>query len=456
MLTTARHRIRCYPTPDQITQLNIEFDACRVVFNLAVEMAIHAHRCGDKYPGTAGFNKALAVWRQTTDWPLATQASNQCQQNATRNADTAFQNFFRRCKQGGAPGFPRFKKRGQTEASVSYNIVHCRWDESTGYLKLGKMAAPLRLNWDGRGFPHESKTVTIQRDAAGRYFASFTCQREIEPLLESSSAIGMDVGVAHAVTLSTGEYINLPPLLSRQRQRRFLHLQRKLAKQKPGSHSRERTKQQIARLHARIADGRRTWQDRTSRQLVNAHGYIALEDLNLRGMTKSPAPKPSEDGTHWLPNNARAKARLSRAMLNVGFGALRQQIEYKAAWAGREAIAVNPAYTSQTCAECGHVAAENRPTQARFECQRCRHTDNADVNAARNILKKAFAGNTAVGPARSELMRAEGAKLAPVKPEPYACGGTRIGAQNLVDLPDALEPKPDKGSGLECSPRARG
>lgn len=456
MLTKARHRVRCYPTPDQIAQLEIEFEACRVVYNLSVEMASHAHRCGEKYPGTAGFNKALAVWRQTTDWPQATQACSQCQQNAIRNADTAFKNFFRRCKQGGEPGYPKFKKRGQSNASASYNTVHCVWKENTGYLKLRKMATPLKLNWDARGFPRDSKTVTIIRDAAGRYFASFTCEREVSQLPTSNSFVGIDVGVAHAVTLSTGEHIDLPPLLSPQRQRRLLHLKRQLARQKFGSHGRERTKQKIARLEARIADGRRTWQDRTSRQLVNTHGYIALENLNLRGMTKSPAPKPAEDGSHWLPNNARAKARLAKAMLNVGAYTLRQQIEYKARWAGREVFAVNPAYTSQTCAECGHVAAENRPTQSQFECQQCGHTANADVNAARNILRSAFAGKTAVGSARSELMRAEGATSAPVKPEPCACDGTQIGAQNLVDMPDNLEPKPDKGSGLECSPRARG
>lgn len=417
---TARHKVRCYPNAAQIEQLQIEFEACRVVYNLSVEMARHCHATAQKYPGQGGFKKAITGWKQQTDWPLAKQASTQCLQWAAIHADLAFQNFFRRCKQGETPGFPRFKKAGRNEASTTYNIVHCNWSAETGRLVLGKQKTPLLLNWDRRGFPVEAKSVTISRDAAGRYFASFTCQKSVTPGVETGTSVGIDIGVAHALTTSTGEHLDLPPLLSPQRQRRFVHLSRKLARQKMGSGSRERTKQALARLHARIADARQCWQDKISRQLVRDFDLIALEDLNLKSMTRAPAPKPDENNSgQYLPNRARAKARLNAAMLNVGAGELRRRIEYKALWAEKQVMPVNPAYTSQTCSVCGHAEADNRKTQDKFICQACGHTDNADVNAARNILALALTGSLkpVVGGVPAELMQVEGAKSAPPKPE---------------------------------------
>lgn len=416
---TARHKVRCYPTAAQIEQLQIEFEACRVVYNLSVEMARHCHATGQKYPGVAGLKKAITVWKRQTGWEHARQASVQCLQWAAIHADLAFQNFFRRVKQGQTPGFPRFKKAGRSEASATYNTVHCNWNPETGRLVLGKQKTPLHLNWDRRGFPVDAKSITISRDAAGRYFASFTCQKSVTAGVETGVSVGIDVGVAHALTTSNGDHLDLPPLLSKQRQRRFVHLSRKLARQKTGSKSRQRTKQALARLHARIADARQCWQDRVSRQLVRDFDLIALEDLNLKGMTRAPAPKQDEASGQYLPNRARAKARLNAAMLNVGAGELRRRIEYKAQWAEKQVIPVNPAYTSQTCSVCGHAEADNRKTQEKFVCQACGHTDNADVNAARNILALALTGSLkpVVGGVPAELMQVEDAKSAPLKPE---------------------------------------
>ncbi len=452
---TARHRVRCYPTADQVRQLEIEFEASRVVYNLCIEMARHAHSIGEKYPGVGGFKKAITVWKQQTGWNSATLASNQCLQWAAINADLAFQHFFRRVKQGGTPGFPKMKKAGRTEASTTYNIVHCRWNETAGQLALSKQNSPLRLDWDRRGIPQEAKSVTIIRDAAGRFFASFTCQREIQQQEPTGRVVGLDIGVAHAVTLSTGEHVDLPALLSPGRQRRFVHLCRKLARQEKGSKSRERTKLAIARLHARMADGRKCWQDRVSRELVDGHDLIALEDLNLQGMTRAPAPKVDEETGRYLPNNARAKARLNAAMLNVGAGDLRRRIEYKAAWAGRQVVPVNPAYTSQECSACGHVDSENRKTQDKFSCVVCGHSDHADVNAARNILARALAGGLmpVVGGAPADLMRVEGAIVAPVKPESLPL---REHDADRCNLAITGMSQASSGHALGCSPRELG
>lgn len=439
MSLPARHRVRCYPSPAQICQLQIEFETSRVVYNLCVEMARHAHKHGEKYPGRKGFNRAITIWKRQTGWPAATQACNQCLQWAAIHADKAFQHFFRRVKQAKTPGYPQLKKAGQTTASASYNLVHCRWDAETGKLTLGKQKTPLKLNWDRRGIPAHAKTVTICRDAACRYFASFTCQKTVESLPATGRCVGVDMGVNHPVAFSDGHHHDLPPLptrLSPGREKRLERLKRKLSRQERGSRSREKTKWAIARLEARQADARRCWQDATSRYLVDHYDLIAIEDLAVSNLTRAPRPVQDQVSGHYLPNKARAKARLNKAILNVGMGALRRQIEYKAAWAGRQVVAVNPAYTSQTCAVCGHVAGDNRHKE-RFLCVSCGHTDGADDNAAKNILQRALAEATpsAVGGDPAELRQVEGCCSDPVKPEFSLAGNTTgIGAILPVDF----------------------
>lgn len=419
----ARHNVRCYPTPAQIVQLEREFEATRVVYNLCLEMARHAHRCGEKYPGKAGLKKAITGWKQRSDWEVARQASVQCLQWAAIYAHQAFKNFFRRVKKGEAPGYPRPKRPGRIAASATYNIVHCHWQN--GVLRLAKQSSSHKLNWDGRGLPVDPRSVTIRRDACGRYFASFTCVCDTSERFGGVLKTGLDLGVTNTVASTTVDeqgneqsgLMSQPVLLSPGRQRRYVRLQRKLARQQKGSNSRGRTKKAIARLAARMADGRKTWQDRVSREIVDSSAFIAVEDLKIAAMVRRPAPRPNEAGDRFMPNGARAKAGLNRALQRSALSGLRSKIEYKAKWAGVPVVAVNPAYTSRTCAMCGYEAKGNRPTQATFVCGRCGHEAHADINAARNILAlaKTVARSKAVGGDPAELMRVEGAKSAPVE-----------------------------------------
>ncbi len=159
----------------------------------------------------------------------------------------------------------------------------------------------------------------------------------------------------------------------------------------------------IARLKARESDRRKNWVEQTTTDLARRFDVIGVEDLRIRSMTKSAR------GTREAPGrNVRQKAGLSRAILAQGWGLLVQRLEHKAP--GR-VEKINPAYTSQTCSSCGHVASENRESQAVFRCAACRHEANADVNAAINIARIAAAG-------RAVSARRETAVLASEKREP--------------------------------------
>jgi transposase len=192
----------------------------------------------------------------------------------------------------------------------------------------------------------------------------------------------VDRGVTVSAALSTGEPLTCPGL-SEAEQERLKHLQRRLARCRPGSNRRRRVQATIAKLLARARDRRKDWVEKTSTDLARRFDVIRVEDLRVAQMTRRPKPKPDPGRPGaYLPNRRRAKAGLNRGILANGWGLLVQRLEHKAA--GR-VEKVNPAYTSQTCSVCGHCAPGNRESQAVFRCVACGHRAHADVNAAVNI-----------------------------------------------------------------------
>jgi len=179
-----------------------------------------------------------------------------------------------------------------------------------------------------------------------------------------------------SAALSNGELLTVPGLTTCER-RRTRRLQRKLARARRGSTRRARVKHAIARLRARETDRRKDWVEKTSTDLARRFDVIRVEGLPVKAMTRSAR------GTTDTPGrNVRAKAGLNRGILKAGWSLLVTRLEAKAP--GR-VEKINPAYTSQTCHACKHVAPDNRDSQAVFRCLACGHTDHADINAARNI-----------------------------------------------------------------------
>jgi transposase len=167
------------------------------------------------------------------------------------------------------------------------------------------------------------------------------------------------------------------PRLSAARQRRLRQLQRQLARANAGSNRRGRVRHAIAKLKAREANNRKDWAEKLSTDLARRFDLIRIEDLRITDMTRSAKGTVANPG-----QNVRAKAGLNRQILASGWGILVRRLEQKAP--GR-VEKIHPAFTSQRCSKCGHVASENRKSQAVFACTACRYTTNADLNAARNI-----------------------------------------------------------------------
>ncbi|KAK1184400.1 transposase [Streptomyces sp. NBS 14/10] len=322
------------------------------------------------------------------------------QQATLRRLDKAFQAFFRRVRSGGKPGYPRFKGMGHFDTVVfPRDGDGCRWDSTPN-------DAHTRVRLQGVGHvrvhQHRSvkgrvKTVSVKREG-DRWYVVLACDEvPAEPLCGTGSIVGIDMGTVHFFTGSGGERKENPRFLESMAEELAAAQQRLATFPK---RTRCRTKKhrtaarKVAKLHARIRRQRLDHHHKTALALVREHDVIGHEKLNTAGMTKAPVPKPDpERDGGFLPNGAAAKAGLNRSILDAGWGLFLGILADKAESAGRRVIPVDARNTSRTCPPeiggCGHVAKENRATQAKFECVKCGLVENADRVGALNVLHRA-------------------------------------------------------------------
>ena len=367
-------RFRLLPTPAQQAVLRDHCGHARYMWNLAVEQ--HAHW----RPGRAGAPGYLEQCRQLTaaraEHPWLAAGSQTVQQQALRDFAQAMAAFFDPANPAGRPSW---RKAGRDEGFRIAGRSGRQWEVRRVSRKVGQVWVPkvgwVRFRWS-RAVPPGVKSYRVTRDRAGRWHIAFAAIPEPVAAPGNGQVVGVDRGVAVGAALSTGELLHVPGLAAQER-KRLLRLERKLARTRRGSHRRGRVKLAIARLKARETDRRKDWAEKTSTGLARRFDLIRVENLDVKGMTRSAR------GTAGAPGrNVRAKAGLNRGILRSGWGLLVRRLEDKAP---DRVEKVKPHYTSQRCSACGQVDPESRESQARFVCTACGFACNADVNAARNI-----------------------------------------------------------------------
>jgi putative transposase len=306
--------------------------------------------------------------------------------------DRAFQNFF-----AGRAAYPTFQKKFAHDSFRFPDPKQFRVDEVRQRIKLPKLGWVSYRNGRGRHalkLLGTIKSVTVAREGK-HWFASILCEAEVpEPAPLLGPAVGIDLGVAQSLTLSSGQEPIQIPGMTKAEDRRLARIQRAFARKRKGSHNRAKARARLAEFQARISRRRRDAIHKATTMLAKSHSLVVIEDLRIKNMTKAPAPKPDlEQEGRFLPNGAAAKAGLNKAILDKGWGEIRRQLDYKCRWYGSKLVAVPPAYTSQECSKCHHTEEGNRPTQAEFRCLKCGHEEHADLNAARNILAAGFAAS---------------------------------------------------------------
>ncbi|WP_285569880.1 RNA-guided endonuclease InsQ/TnpB family protein [Actinoallomurus iriomotensis] len=380
------------PTGKQVAALTKCLDDHRELYNAALEHRRTAYRKA-RVSVRYGDQSAELKHIRADDPDGQGRWSFSFRQATLRRLDKAFGGFFDRLKAGRTPGFPRFKGRGR------FNTVEwpkdgdgCRWDSQPHH----RTATYVRLQGIGHVRVHQHrrvlgtvKTISVKREGA-RWFVVLSCDDVPAGTLPVTGAVaGIDLGVASLATTSDGQHLANPRHLA-VTAGRLAAAQRDLARKKRGSRRRRKAVARVAALHAKVRRQRLDSAHKAALTLVRDHDMIAHETLKVTNMTKRAAPRPDGDGGH-LPNGAAAKSGLNRSILDAGWGVFLTILSHKAESAGRQLIAVNPANTSRTCAECGHCAKDNRTTQAVFRCTACGHEAHADVNAAINILRAGLA-----------------------------------------------------------------
>jgi putative transposase len=353
-------KYRLFPTKKQITTLTQALDACRWVYNKTLEVRKHAWEQEQHSLSYYDTKRLLPQWKAAHPWLEV--AHSQVLQNVTERVDLGFKAFFRRVKAGEEPGYPRFRGCDRYD-SLTYPQYGNGCQMTDGTLKLSKVGAVrIKVHRPLEGTP---KTCTIRRTSTGKWYATIACDVELQPLPESSQETGLDVGLTSFYTLSDGTPTPCPRFL-RHDEKDLKRTQRKLSAASQGTPERARRRKIVARVHERIAHRRTNFTHQESRRLVNQYGLIAVEDLSVNQMVHN----------HCL----------AKSILDAAWSQFITHLSYKAAWAGRNYIAVNPAYTSQDCSQCGH---RHRLTLSErvYHCPCCGLTLDRDHNAALNIVR---------------------------------------------------------------------
>jgi putative transposase len=349
---------------EQAVELSRTFGCIRLVWNKALDERSRAYATEQRKITYVQASAALTAWKKTDDLAFLNEVSSVPLQQTLRHQQSAFSNFFAKRAR-----YPRFKSRKKSRASAEYTRSAFRYCE--GQLTLAKMAEPLDIRWS-RPLPEgaEPSTVTVSRDAAGRWFVSMLVEETIKTARKTKGMVGIDVGLTSLVTLSTGEKITNPRHERRDR-RKLATAQRALSRKEKGSMNREKARRKVARAHARITDRRTDFLHKLSTRLIRENQAIAIEDLTVRNMV--------------------ANHTLARSISDASWRQFRTMLEYKADWYGRDLLVVDRWFPStRLCSECG-VLHERLPLDIREWTCRCGAVHDRDVNAARNILAAGLA-----------------------------------------------------------------
>ncbi len=355
-MTKRAYKFRFYPTPEQADLLTRTFGCVRFVYNAVLRWRTDAFFKQQQKIGYTQASARLTAIKKEPELAFLSEVSCVPLQQCLRHQQAAFKNFFE-----GRAKYPAFKKkRHRQSAEFTTSAFKYRY----GQLFLAKCAEPLAIRWS-RPLPSAPSTVTMSRDAAGRYFVSCLCEFKPETLPVTPKTLGIDLGLKDLFVTSEGERIGNPRHTAKYAGKLAL-AQHRLSKKKLGSANRAKARQKVARIHAKISDCRMDSLHKLSRRLINENQVVCAESLAVKNLIRNPT--------------------LSRAIADAGWGELVRQLAYKGEWAGRQVVAIDRWYpSSKRCSACGHTRNALPLNIRHWACPACGAEHDRDVNAAVNI-----------------------------------------------------------------------
>jgi putative transposase len=357
------YKFRFYPDAEQTAMLSRTFGCARKVWNWALAERTRLYRMEGRSVGYHDLSGMLTVLKRDPEYAYLREVSSVPLQQTLRYQQVAFKNFFDKRAR-----YPRFKSR-RGRQSAEYTASAFRWRD--GKLFLAKMSAPLDIRMSRPVPDGEPSTVTVSRDTAGRWFVSMLFEDEVTTLPSTEAVVGIDLGLTHFAITSDGDKIDHPQLL-RKREARLKRYQRRMARCQKGSANREKARRRVARQHARVADARRDFLQKTSTDIVRTYDVIVVEDLAVRNMVRN--------------------HRLAKSISDSGWGEFRSLLAYKSGWYGKRFVVIDRfTPTSKLCSHCGFLLASLSLGTRHWTCPDCSTRHDRDTNAARNILAAGLA-----------------------------------------------------------------
>jgi putative transposase len=372
------YRFRIYPSNRQIDMLNSTLNMCRELYNAMLEQRKYAYRSGRKVNYRSQQDEIPAIKER---FPEYRSIHSLVVQDVAHRLDKAYDNFFRRVrekKQGkkASAGFPRFKSTDRYN-SITYTQSGFRLLDN-GHVWLSRIGE-LRV-FMHRSVTGDIRTISIKRDSVGDWFITIICDHEKgsehdswedqgneQPHANSpgfTNPVGMDLGLRALITTSDGDQID-PPSFLRKSEKKLKKAQRNLSRKQKGSGKRRKAKTRVAKVHRKIGRQRDDFSHKLSRNLVENHDLIALEDLNIAGMVKN--------------------RHLAKSIGDASWNRIIQYTTYKAESAGAVVVPINPMHTSQKCSKCGNIKHDLKLSDRIYHCDTCGLTMDRDLNAAINI-----------------------------------------------------------------------
>lgn len=362
------YKYRFYPTNEQAELLAQTFGCVRFVYNSILRWRTDAFYQRQEKIGYVGASARLTEIKKDPELAFLSDVSCVPLQQCLRHQQTAFKNFFE-----GRAKYPTFKsKRHRQSAEFTRSAFKYR----DGKLYMAKSKTPMDIRWS-RALPSEPSTVTVSKDSAGRYFVSCLCEFEPSKLPVTPNVTGIDLGLKDLFITDKGERVGNPRHTAKYASK-LAKAQRRLSKKKLGSKNRDKARQKVAKIHAKISDCRQDNLHKLSRRLINENQVICVESLKVKNMIRNP--------------------KLSKAIADAGWGEFVRQLAYKAEWAGRSLVKIDQWFpSSKRCSDCGHTLTSLQLSVRKWVCPECGTHHDRDLNAAINIKAAGLAVLLALG-----------------------------------------------------------
>ncbi|SDX61433.1 putative transposase, partial [Marininema mesophilum] len=352
------YKFKLEPTTLQVEHIESTLNLCRWLYNTALEQRKFTYK--HRNISTRYSMQQNELPQLKKELPVFKQVQSQVLQDVLRRLDKAFQAFFRRLKTGDKAGYPRFRGKNRYNSFTYPQSGFLLEDQFLKLSKIGKVRIKCHRQMKGK-----VKTCSII-SKNGKYYACFSCK--VEPVAhQAGGRVGIDLGVKHLAITSDGKFFD-PPKYLRKSERKLKQLQRNVSRRKKGSNRRKKAVALLAKMHEYIANQRKDTAHKISRYLVDHYDLIAFEDLHISGMVKN--------------------HKLAKSIVDAGWDQLVRFTNYKAEYAGKKVIQVDPTNTTQACSACGQIV--KKELKDRVHRCSCGYTEDRDINAAKNILYKAI------------------------------------------------------------------